>query len=158
MADRQSTFACKLREPDAAVDVLMKKLRRSPHLPGCQASFSSASRFLNNPVSLKKMGSQDEAELIQREHRRTVAAAHEWKNTSGDLGNYQVVFEDSETIVVHSAESEIPRDVVEPITRDGVVKVIESTTRPAPWSRSEIDHVGAEGINGRCRNDLIFYP
>jgi hypothetical protein len=138
--------------------VLMKKLRRSPHLPGCQAALSSASCFPDDAVALKKMGSQDEAEPIQREYRRTVVAAHEWKNASSDLGNYQVVFEDSETIVVHSAESEIPRDVVEPFTRDGVVKVIESTTRPAPWSRSEIDHVGAEWIDGRCRNDLIFNP
>ena len=136
----------------------MKKFRRPPHLPGCQASFPSPSCLLDHAVGLKKMCSQDEAELIQREDRRTVAAAHEWKNASSDLGNYQVVFEDGNTIVAHRPESEIPRNVVEPFTRNGVMKVVESTPRPAPWFRSEIDHIGAEGINGARRNDLVFYP
>jgi hypothetical protein len=65
----------------------MKKLRQASLLPKDQASLSSASCFLDNAVSLKKMGSQDEVELIQREHRRTVVAANERKNAFGDLGH-----------------------------------------------------------------------
>jgi hypothetical protein len=57
--------------------------------------------------------------------------------------------------VVHGAKSEIPAISLSPSQGDGIVKVIEGTTRPAQWSCSKIDHVGTEGLNGRGRRIVL---
>jgi hypothetical protein len=79
------------------------------------------------------MCSEDEAELIESQHRETVAPPKERKNAFGDLGHNQVVFEHCQAIVTYPAKTEIVGNVVYSFTRDRIVNVIEGTACPAPW-------------------------
>ncbi len=88
VADGKSAFACDLREPDAAMHVLMKKFRRSSLLPRRQTSLGTPCLFLEHTVPLEKMCSEDEAELIESQHRETVAPPNERQDAFGDLGHY----------------------------------------------------------------------
>ena len=61
---------------------------------------------------MQKMGAEDEAELIESEHRETVAPPKERKDALGDLGHNQIVFEHREAIVTYSAKTEILGNVI----------------------------------------------
>jgi hypothetical protein len=78
--------------------------------------------FLEYAVLLKKMRSEDEAELIQSQHRETVPPAKERKDALGDLGHNQIVCEHCQTIVTYAAKTEIVGNVVESLTRNRIVK------------------------------------
>jgi hypothetical protein len=79
------------------------------------------------------MGSEDEAELIEGQHRETVATSQERKDASGDLGYNQIVFEHCQAIVTNPAKTEILGNVIESLARDRIVNVIEGTPGPTPW-------------------------
>src|SRR5258708_39974377 len=111
--------------------VLMKKFRRPSLLPWRQTSLGTPCCFLEYTVPLEKMCSEDETELIERQHRETGAPPKERKNALGDLGHNQIVFEHCQAIVIHPAKAEILGNVIESAARDGIVNVIEGTTRPA---------------------------
>ena len=87
MADGKSAFACNVRKPDPGMHVLMKKFRRSSLLPWSQTSLRTPCCFLEYTVLLEKMCSEDEAELIQRQHRESVAPPKERKRAFRDLGH-----------------------------------------------------------------------
>jgi len=87
VADGKSAFTCNVRKPDPAVHVLMKKFRRSSLLPRCQTSLRTPACFLEYTVLLEKMCSEDEAELIESQHRKTVLPPKERKDAFGDLGH-----------------------------------------------------------------------
>jgi hypothetical protein len=133
VADGKSAFARYVRKPDAAMHVLMKKFRRSPLPPWRQASLRTPSLFLEYTVLLEKMGSEDEAELIESQHRKTVLPPKERKHAFGDLGHNQIVFEHCQAIVTYPANTEVLGNVIESLARDRIVNVIEGTTCPAPW-------------------------
>jgi hypothetical protein len=88
---------------------------------------------LEYTVPLEKMCSENEAELIESQHREAVLSPKERKDAFGDLGNNQVVFEHRQAIVTYPAIAEIVGNVIESFTRDRIVNVIEGTTCPAPW-------------------------
>ena len=87
MARGEPAFACKIGEPDTAMQVLMKKFRRSSLLPGCQTSLRMPRCFLEHTVPLDEMRSEDEAELIESQYRGTVAPPKKRKDAFGDLGH-----------------------------------------------------------------------
>jgi hypothetical protein len=129
------------------MQVLMKNFARASFLPWRQPTLRGLSCFLDHSISLYQMRSEDEAKLIQGQQGGAVASPQERKNAFRDLGHNQIIFEHSETIVAHSTETGILGDVVEAVTRNGIVNIIEGTTRPAFWPRVEIDDVGAERAN-----------
>ena len=112
MADGKSAFACNLRKPDPAMHVLVKKFRRSPLLPWRQTSLGTPSCCVDYAVSLEKMRAEDEAELIESQHRETVAPPKERKDAFGDLSHDQIVYEDCQAIVTHPAKTEILSNVI----------------------------------------------
>ena len=67
--------------------VLMKKVRGSPLLPWRQTSLGTPCCFLEYSIPLEKMCSEDKAELIEGQHRETVAPPKERENAFGDLGH-----------------------------------------------------------------------
>jgi hypothetical protein len=79
------------------------------------------------------MRSEDETELIERQHREKVAPPKEWKNALRDLGYNKIIFEHRQAIVANAAKTQILRDVVQSLTRNRIVNVIEGATCPAPW-------------------------
>ena len=87
MADGKSAFACNVREPDPAMYVVMKKFRRSSLLPWRQTSLGTPCCFLEYTVALKKMRSENEAQLIESQHREAVAPPKERKDAFSDLGH-----------------------------------------------------------------------
>ena len=87
MADGKCTFACNVREPDAAMHVLMKKFRRSALLPRRQASLRVPRCFLVYTILLDEMCSEDETELIEGKHRGSIIPPKERKNALSDLGH-----------------------------------------------------------------------
>jgi hypothetical protein len=97
------------------------------------------------------MCSQDEAELIESQHRGTVAPPKERKDAFGDLGHNQIIFEHCQAIVIYQAKTEILGDVSESLARDRIVNVIERAPCPASWLRIEIDDIGAKRVNDGCR-------
>jgi hypothetical protein len=113
--------------------VLMKKFRCSSLLPRRQTSLGTPCCFLEYTVLLEKMRSEDEAELIESQNRETVAPLKERKDALGDLGHNQIVFEHCQAIVTHPAKTEILGNVIESLTRDRIVNVVEGTPCPAPW-------------------------
>src|SRR5579862_6974058 len=113
--------------------VLVKKFRRSPLLPWRQTSLGTPPCFLDYAIPLQKMRSEDEAELIESQHRETVAPPKERKDAFGDLGHNQIVFEHRQAIVTYPAETEILGNVIESFARDRIMNVIECTSCPAPW-------------------------
>jgi len=58
------------------------------------------------------MRSQDEAELMQGQHRENVAPPEEWKDALGDLGYNLIIFEHRQAIVTYTAQTEILGDVI----------------------------------------------
>jgi hypothetical protein len=114
--------------------------------------------FLEFTVPLEKMCSEDEAELIESEHRETVAPPEERKDTFSDLGHNQIVFKHRQAIVTDPAKTEILGNVIESLTRDRIVNVIEGTPCPAPWLGIEIDDIGTKRMNVRCGNELVCGP
>ena len=104
---------------------------------------------------MEKMCSQDEAKLIESQHRETVAPPKERKDAIGDLGHNQVILEHCHAIVTYSAKTEILGDVIESLARNRIVNVIEGATCPAAWLRIEIDDIGAKRVNDGCRNELV---
>jgi hypothetical protein len=89
--------------------------------------------LLEYPVLLEKMGSEDEAELIESQDRERVSPSNERKDASGDLGYNQIIFEHCQAIVAYPAKIEILGNVIEYLARDRIVNVIEGTPCPAPW-------------------------
>jgi hypothetical protein len=79
------------------------------------------------------MCSEDEAELIESQHRESVAPPKERKDAFGDLGHNKIVFEHCQAIVTDPAKTEILGNVIESLARDSVVSVIEGAACPAPW-------------------------
>ena len=79
------------------------------------------------------MRSEDETELIERQHRETVAPPKERKNALRDLGHNKIIFEHRQAIVTYPAKTQILRDVIQSLTRNRIMNVIEGTTCPAPW-------------------------
>jgi len=65
--------------------VLMKKLRRSALLPWRQTSLGTPRCFLKYTITLDKMCSEDEAELIESQHREMVFPPKERKDALCDL-------------------------------------------------------------------------
>src|SRR6266850_7614927 len=104
------------------------------------------------------MRSQDETELIKSQRRDTVALSKERKDTFGDLGHNQIVFEYRQAIVTYSAKTEILSNVIESLARNRIVNIIKGTTCPAPWLRIKINDIGAKRVNGGCRNELVCCP
>jgi hypothetical protein len=92
--------------------VLTKQFRRSSLLPWRQTSLGTPRCFLEYTVPLEKMCSEDEAELIESQHRETVAPPKERKNAFGDLGHNQIVFEHCQAIVTSPAKTEILGNVI----------------------------------------------
>jgi hypothetical protein len=56
------------------------------------------------------MCSENEAELIESQHRETVTPPKKWKDALGDLGHNQIVFEHRQAIVTYPAKTEILGD------------------------------------------------
>ena len=133
MAGGKPAFSGDVRHADAAMHVLMKDFRRSSLLPRRQSSLGMARRLLEYAVALDEMRTEDEAELIEGKHRRSVAAAEKRKNTLRDLRHNQIIFEHCQAIVIHTAEAEILGDVIESLTRNRIMNIIESATCPAHW-------------------------
>jgi hypothetical protein len=131
VADGESALSRNFGQPDSALQILVKKFRRASLLPGRKAAFGRPRRFLKYPVSMDDVRAEDEAELIEGQHRGSVAAAKERKDALGDLRQDQIVFEHCEPIIPHPAKPEIVGDVVEALTRNGVVDVVESAACPA---------------------------
>ena len=88
MADRKSAFPCNLREPDVAMQVLVKKLGGSPLLPWRQPSVGTPPSFMEYTILLQKMRSENEAELIESKHGKPVAPSQERKDAFGDLSHH----------------------------------------------------------------------
>ena len=133
MADGESAFTRNFMEPDAAMHVFMKKLGGPSFLPWRQASVGTPRCFPEYTILLKKMRPQDEAELIESQHRESVAPPKERKDAFGDLGHNQIVFEHCQAIVTYPANPEILGNVIEYLSRDRIVNVIEGASCPAPW-------------------------
>ena len=79
------------------------------------------------------MCSQDQAELIEGKHRRGVAPPKKRKDAFGDLRHNEIIFEHRQPIVIDPAKAEIFGYVIQSLTRDRIVNVIEGATCPAPW-------------------------
>jgi hypothetical protein len=58
------------------------------------------------------MCSEDEAELIESQHRETVAPPKERKDAFGDLGHNWIVFEHNQAKVTYPAKTEILGNVI----------------------------------------------
>jgi hypothetical protein len=58
------------------------------------------------------MRSEDETELIESQHRGSVAPPKERKNALRDLGHNEIIFEHCQAIVIYTAKTEILRDVI----------------------------------------------
>jgi len=58
------------------------------------------------------MCSEHEAELIENQHRQTVAPPKERKDAFGDLGHNQIVFEHCQAILAYPAKTEILSNVI----------------------------------------------
>jgi hypothetical protein len=104
------------------------------------------------------MRPEDEIELIESKYRGSIAAPKERKNALRDLGHNQIVFEHCQTIVTYAAKTEILGNVIESLTRDRIVNVIEGTTRPTLWLGIEIDDIGPKRMNDGCGNELVCGP
>jgi hypothetical protein len=86
VADGESAFAGNLRKANAAVHVLMEKLRGPSFLPWRQTSLRALCCFVEYTVPLKKMCSEDETELIESQNGGAVGPPKQWKDAFGDLG------------------------------------------------------------------------
>jgi hypothetical protein len=83
----KSAFARNVRKLDPGMHVLMKEFRRSSLLPWRQTALRMPCCSLLNTVLLEKMCPEDEAELIESQHREAVASPKEWKNAFRDPGH-----------------------------------------------------------------------
>jgi len=112
VARGKPAFTCNIRKPDAAMQVLMKNFRRSSFLPWRKTSLRMLRRFPEYTVPLNEMRSEDKTELVEGKHRGSIAPPHERKNTLGDLGHNQIVFEHCQAIIIYPAKTQILRDVI----------------------------------------------
>jgi hypothetical protein len=58
------------------------------------------------------MRSEDEAQLIERKHRGSIAPPKKRKNALRDLGHNQIVFQHCEAIIIYPTETEILGNVI----------------------------------------------
>jgi hypothetical protein len=138
--------------------ILVKKLGGSPLLPWRQTSVGTPPYFLEDTILLQEMCSEDEAELIESKNGKTVAPSQERQDALCDLGHNQIVVEYCHAIVTYLAKAEIFGDVIQALTRHGIVNVIEGTTCPAAWLGIEIEDIGAERVNVGCGKELVCCP
>ena len=133
MAGGKPAFSCHVRQADATLHVLMKDFRGSPLLPCRQSSLGMPRGFLEHAVALDEMRCEDETELIEGEHRRNVFAPEKRKDTLRDLRHNQILFEHGQAVVIYAAETKILGNVIQRLTRNRIMNIIEGATCPARW-------------------------
>ena len=67
VANRETAFFCEIAEPNVAIQILAKELKRSLFLPPCKTAACRTFKLCNSSVSLDEMSAQDQLELIEDE-------------------------------------------------------------------------------------------
>src|ERR1700730_4007675 len=101
-----------------------------PLLPSAQTS-GSESDVLTSAISLKKMGSENQSEVVHRQRRKLVAASDVRKNVFRHLRQNQIILDDGEPKSAWRTKAQILCDFFQRFAWNMIVDVVERTSRRA---------------------------
>src|SRR5579862_3019879 len=140
----------------ASIQVFTEQLLCPPLLPSAQPS--GESDVLTSGISLKKMGSEIQSEVVHRQRRKFVAASDVRKNVFRHLRQHQIILDDGEPKGAYRTKAQILCDFFKRFAWNMIVDVVERTSRRATRLGNKIDHIHPKSWNERRGHNLVSQP
>jgi len=90
-------------------------------------------------ISLQKMSSENQAELIKSKDTWPILRPNKWESAFGQLRDDQVILTDRKFIALNGLDIVIPRNLVETLARQMIVHIVKPAIHEAHWVRLQVN-------------------
>src|SRR5260370_12332086 len=141
----------------ASIQVFTEQRLCPPLLPSAQPS-GGESDILTSAISLKKMGSENQSEVVHRQRRKFVATSDVRKNVFRHLRQNQIILDDGEPKGAYRTKAQILCDFFKSFAWNMIVDVVERTSCRAARLGNNIAHLHPKPSNQKPEPTPVSPP